>query len=190
MSELVPGRRQVTRRTGPPGKVGPDGEGVFRGVGKSNKPGLRALHPESVNDLVQQAIARAGIDPTPCSAHSLRAGVVTYAHLRGASDRAIAHQTRHRSLATVGTYVRIHQAWTINAATALGFWRRSYRPPCRRLMRPEQRRVPGSDLGRRGPRAVVTVADVIAGGRPLEYNTVVSEGEREKDLSPGLSIVR
>lgn len=54
------------------------------------------------------------------SAHSLRAGFVTYAHLRGASDRAIAHQTRHRSLATLGTYVRIHEAWADNAATQLG----------------------------------------------------------------------
>jgi hypothetical protein len=43
-----------------------------------------------------------------------------YAHLRGASDRAIAHQTRHRSLATLGGYVRIQQAWTDDAATALG----------------------------------------------------------------------
>src|SRR5674536_218431 len=62
---------------------------------------------------------RAGIDPTPYSAHSLRAGFVTYAHLRGASDRAIAHQTRHRSLATLGGYVRIHTAWADNAATQL-----------------------------------------------------------------------
>jgi site-specific recombinase XerD len=69
---------------------------------------------------VQKAVARAGLDPTPYSAHSLRAGFVTYAHLRGASDRAIAHQTRHRSLATLGGYVRIQQAWTDNAATALG----------------------------------------------------------------------
>lgn len=45
---------------------------------------------------------------------------MTFAHLRGASDRAIAHQTRHRSLATVGTYVRIHEAWDDNAATQLG----------------------------------------------------------------------
>lgn len=34
--------------------------------------------------------------------------------------RAIAHQTRQRSLATVGTYVRIHEAWADNAATELG----------------------------------------------------------------------
>jgi integrase len=94
---------------------------VFRPVAKSNKPGTRALHPESINDLVQQAVARAGLDASPYSAHSLRAGFVTYARLRGASDRAIAHQTRHRSLAMIGVYVRVQQAWTDNAATSLGF---------------------------------------------------------------------
>jgi len=93
---------------------------VFRGVGKSNKASPRPLHPESINTLVQNAVARAGIDPAPYSAHSLRAGFVTYAHLRGASDRAIAHQTRHRSLASLGGYVRISTAWTDNAATQLG----------------------------------------------------------------------
>ena len=36
------------------------------------------------------------------------------------SDRAIAHQTRHRSPATLGTSVRVQQAWTDNAATILG----------------------------------------------------------------------
>ena len=54
------------------------------------------------------------------AADSLRAGFVTYAHLRGATDRAIAHQTRHRSLATLGGYVRVHTAWADNAATQLG----------------------------------------------------------------------
>jgi site-specific recombinase XerD len=61
-----------------------------------------------------------GLDPARYSAHSLRAGFVTYAHLRGASDRAIAHQTRHRSLAALDGYVRVHTAWTDNAATQLG----------------------------------------------------------------------
>jgi site-specific recombinase XerD len=94
---------------------------VFRRVSKGNVAGAAALNPGSVNQLVQRAIARAGIDPTPYSAHSLRAGFVTYAHLRGASDRAIAHQTRHRSLAALGGYVRVHEAWVDNAATQLGF---------------------------------------------------------------------
>jgi site-specific recombinase XerD len=93
---------------------------VFRPVSKGNRPLPRRLHPESINTLIQNAVARAGIDPRPYSAHSLRAGCVTHAHLRGASDRAIAHQTRHRSLAALGGYVRIHTAWQDNAATQLG----------------------------------------------------------------------
>ncbi len=93
---------------------------MLRPVSKGNRPLPRHLHPESVNTLIQAAVARADLDPVPYSAHSLRAGFVTYAHLRGASDRAIAHQTRHRSLATLGMYVRIHQVWEDNAATMLG----------------------------------------------------------------------
>jgi len=93
---------------------------VFRSVSTGNRPGTRPMNPASVNVLVQQAAARAGLDPAAYSAHSLRAGFVTYAHLRGASDRAIAHQTRHQSLATLGQYVRIAQAWDDNAATQLG----------------------------------------------------------------------
>ena len=93
---------------------------VFRAVSKGNRALDRRLHPESVNALVRNAIHRSGTDARGYSAHSLRAGFVTHAHLRGATDRAIAHQTRHRSLATLGTYVRIHTAWDDNAATQLG----------------------------------------------------------------------
>ncbi len=93
---------------------------VFRAVSKSNKALPRGLNPESVNQLVQGAVGGAGIDPGAYSAHSLPAGFVTYAHLRGATDRAIAHQTRHRSLATLSAYVRVQEAWEDNAATQLG----------------------------------------------------------------------
>jgi site-specific recombinase XerD len=92
---------------------------LFRPVSKGNRPLARRLSEGAINTLIQQAITRSGLEGD-YSAHSLRAGFVTYAHLRGASDRAIAHQTRHRSLATVGTYIRIHTAWEDNAATQLG----------------------------------------------------------------------
>jgi integrase len=92
---------------------------LLRPVSKGNRALERRLNSDSVNALVQAAVARAGIDPEGYSAHSLRAGFVIHAHLRGASDRAIAHQTRHRSLATIGTYVRVHGAWEDNAATQL-----------------------------------------------------------------------
>jgi site-specific recombinase XerD len=90
---------------------------IFRGVTKANRPAQNALHGESINELVQAAVARAGIDPTAFSAHSLRAGFVTYAHLQGASMAAIARQTRHSSMRVLASYVRVQEAWTDNAAT-------------------------------------------------------------------------
>jgi integrase len=101
--------------------TGIDNGPLLRPVSKGNRALSRRLNADSANMLVQQGVARAGLDPASYSAHSLRAGFVTYAHLRGASDRAIAHQTRHRSLATLGRYVRISEAWVDNAATQLGF---------------------------------------------------------------------
>lgn len=94
---------------------------LLRPVSKGNKAHPeRGLTAAAVNTLVVDAVARAGLDPDGYTAHSLRAGFVTYAHLRGITDRAIAHQTRHRSLATLGIYTRIENAWTDNAATQLG----------------------------------------------------------------------
>ena len=116
----TPTRCPVTALTRWLGLAGITAGPLFRPISKANTARPRPLHPETVNALVQQAVERAGNDPTRYSAHSLRAGFVTYAHLRGATDRAIAHQTRHRSLASIGGYVRIHEAWADNAATALG----------------------------------------------------------------------
>jgi len=73
----------------------------------------------AVNTLIQQATTRAGVDDD-YSAHSLRAGFVTYAHMRGATDRAIAHQTRHRLLTSVGTYIRVHTAGETTPPTQIG----------------------------------------------------------------------
>jgi hypothetical protein len=69
---------------------------------------------------VQTAVART--DPTPpATAHTASAPDSSPTRTCAAPPtRAIAHQTRHRFLATVGTYVRIEEAWTDNAATQLG----------------------------------------------------------------------
>lgn len=81
---------------------------------------LRGMSEAAVNDAIHRACVRAlGPDGAAYSAHSLRAGFATYASQRGASDRAIAHQTRHRSLASLNQYIRIESAWADNAATAL-----------------------------------------------------------------------
>jgi integrase len=92
---------------------------LFRPVSRGNRPLARRLDPGAANVLVKRAIERAGYVATDYSAHSLRAGFVTYAHRLGIADRAIARQTRHRSLASVGIYIRLDDAWEDNAATLL-----------------------------------------------------------------------
>lgn len=90
--------------------------------GNALAPGGRRLSAVRVNEVVHACVRAAGVDPKAegYSAHSLRAGFATYAASRGASDRAIARQTRHRDLANVALYTRHESAWTDNAATSLG----------------------------------------------------------------------
>lgn len=92
---------------------------LLRRLTKTGKPRSTRMSPDTINDIVKAAVARTGTDPVAYSAHSLRAGFVTYAHLMGQSDRAIAHQTKHASLASLGQYVRISDAWQDNAAVEL-----------------------------------------------------------------------
>jgi integrase len=92
---------------------------LLRGLTKSLQPRRNRISTDALNTIVQTAVERTGNDPTGYSFHSLRAGFVTYASLSGQSDRAIAHQTRHRSLASIGTYVRVQDAWVNNAAVEL-----------------------------------------------------------------------
>jgi site-specific recombinase XerD len=94
---------------------------VFRPVHRNGTTvATRGMSVAAINNAVQRACLRSGVkDAGSYSAHSLRAGFATYASQRGASDRAIAHQTRHRSLASLDQYIRMESAWTDNAATAL-----------------------------------------------------------------------
>lgn len=109
-------------------------EYVFRAVhrnGKSVRPlrqvrvadglvTLPGMTEAAINDAVQRACRRVPeAADVPFSAHSLRAGFATYASQKRLSDRAIAHQTRHRSLASLNQYIRIESAWADNAATGL-----------------------------------------------------------------------
>lgn len=54
------------------------------------------------------------------SGHSLRAGFATTAAASGASERAIAAQTGHRSMNVLRRYVRHGSVFTDNAATQIG----------------------------------------------------------------------
>ncbi|MBW0106056.1 site-specific integrase [Pseudonocardia sp. KRD291] len=93
---------------------------VLRRVSTGNRITAGRFHRTSVNRRITALAAAAGHGDIGYSPHSMRAGFVTWTHLRGASDREIAAQTRHRSLSSVGGYVRVESAWTGNAATNMG----------------------------------------------------------------------
>jgi integrase len=92
---------------------------LLRGLTKYGKPRSTRIGESSINTIVQAAIARTGTDPTPYSAHGLRAGFITYADQLGVPARDIARHTRHKSLASLDGYVRVNELWTQNAAVAL-----------------------------------------------------------------------
>lgn len=93
---------------------------VFRSVTRWGTVGA-AISGTTVAAIVKAAAARAGFDSARFSGHSLRAGFVTTAAARGASDRAISHQTGHAPGSRVlRDYVRHASVFTDNAATGIG----------------------------------------------------------------------
>lgn len=93
---------------------------LFRPVGRSGQLGRGRLTAASANRAVQRAVARAGLDPRPYSAHSLRAGLATSAAEAGVSERSIMAQTGHRSLAVARGYIRSGSLFRDNAAAQVG----------------------------------------------------------------------
>ena len=80
----------------------------------------RHLTGRSIAEIVKRRAAAAGLDPAHYSGHSLRAGFATSAATAGASELAIARQTRHRSLTVLRTYIREGDLFKLNAATQIG----------------------------------------------------------------------
>jgi integrase len=70
---------------------------VFRSVDRHGKLG-EVLSTRAVAQIVQTRAARAGLDPTPFSGHSMRAGFATSAAAAGVEERVIMRQTRHKSV--------------------------------------------------------------------------------------------
>ena len=60
---------------------------------------------------MKRALEQAGVPSDTFSAHSLRAGLVTSAKLRGVDDAAIMKVTGHRSLQTMHKYDRRAKRW-------------------------------------------------------------------------------
>lgn len=79
----------------------------------------KGLSGHAVAELVKRAVTRAGLDADQYSGHSLRAGLCTAAAAAGVAEVDIARQSRHKSIATLRTYVREAQVFTRNAAGAV-----------------------------------------------------------------------
>jgi site-specific recombinase XerD len=93
---------------------------LFRPITRYGKVGLGRLSAAPANRIVQRAVLRAGLDPRPYSAHSLRSGLATSAAEAGVSERAIMAQTGHRSLTVARGYIRSGSLFRENAAAQVG----------------------------------------------------------------------
>ena len=91
---------------------------LFRSIDRHGNLGGR-LDGRDVARLLKAAAARAGLDASLVSGHSLRAGLATTAALAGKPDRAIMAQGRWRSRTMLDRYVRTADAWRDNAAGGL-----------------------------------------------------------------------
>ena len=82
---------------------------LFRKVNRGGIVETVRLVPDAVRQILLKRAAKAGLRGTlaePISPHSLRAGFVTTAYRNGVPDEEIMGHTRHRSLATMRSYVR------------------------------------------------------------------------------------
>ncbi|MBO0145470.1 site-specific integrase [Agrobacterium sp. Ap1] len=81
-----------------------DAGSVFRKVDRWGNVSKRVLDPKSVNDIVKQRAAMAGLEPGEFSAHGLRSGYLTEAANRGIPLPEAMEQSRHRSVQQASRY--------------------------------------------------------------------------------------
>jgi len=80
---------------------------VFRKVDRWGNVSKRTLDPKSVNDIVKQRAAMAGLNPGEFSAHGLRSEYLTDAANRGIPLREAMEQSRHRSVQQASSYYNV-----------------------------------------------------------------------------------
>jgi len=77
---------------------------VFRGIGRWGTVSRRPLDPQSVNAIIKQRAAMAGLEAGQFSAHGLRSGYLTEAANRGIPLPEAMEQSRHRSVQQASSY--------------------------------------------------------------------------------------
>lgn len=95
---------------------------LFRRIMRSANIDDRPISDDVVNSIVHRRVAASSIDVDTATvgAHSLRAGFVTEAILKGTNHRAIQRQTNHKSIQALLGYAREHDAFDNNAVTDIG----------------------------------------------------------------------
>ena len=93
---------------------------LFRPVDRHSHIGARHLSGRGIAEIIKRRVNLAGLDPARYSGHSLRAGFATSAAATGATETAIARQTRHRSMTVLRGYIREGGLFRTNAATTIG----------------------------------------------------------------------
>ncbi|URK89514.1 site-specific integrase (plasmid) [Rhizobium sp. RCAM05350] len=77
---------------------------VFRAIGRWGTVSKRAIDPQSVNAILKQRAAMAGLEPGEFSAHGLRSGYLTEAANRGIPLPEAMEQSLHRSVHQASSY--------------------------------------------------------------------------------------
>ncbi|MBY5605564.1 site-specific integrase [Rhizobium leguminosarum] len=81
-----------------------DGGSVFRAIGRWGTVSRRGIDPQSVNAIIKQRAAMAGLESGEFSAHGIRSGYLTEAANRGIPLPEAMEQSRHRSVQQASSY--------------------------------------------------------------------------------------
>ena len=92
---------------------------VFCPVTRHGRIDSSPLSGHAVAEIVKARARAAGLNPANYSGHSLRAGLITSAAMRGVSVWKIKAQSGHRTDAMVSRYIRDADLFTNNAAGAV-----------------------------------------------------------------------
>ena len=101
------------------GPTGGQERPLFCAVTKAGRLTGAALSDKAVARLVKASAARAGLDPTRYSGHSLRAGLATAAGDAGAALPDLMRQTRHKSTQVALAYLRPADLWRNNVTQSV-----------------------------------------------------------------------
>lgn len=93
---------------------------IFRSIDRWGNVGDSEMSGRSVANIVKDAAARAGLDPSEYSGHSLRAGFTTQAARAGTPERIIMRHTGHKSEQMVREYIREGELFSENPTHELG----------------------------------------------------------------------